>query len=91
MPDSNIGDDYEPFATILKDSAQGAAALLLVESLIHGLIARSILSVQDAVDILDIAADIERELDATGLGPPFGDFQSLLAPMANSLRVDLSP
>ena len=90
MPDSNFGDDHKPFATTMKD-AQGAAALLLVESLIHGLIARSVLSVQDAVDIIDIAANIERELDVTGLGPPFGDFQSLLTPMASSLRVDLNP
>ena len=36
-----------------------------------------------------IAADVERQLDATGLGPPFGDFRSLLAPIAGSLRVDL--
>jgi len=90
MPDSKIGDDHKPFGATMKD-AQGAAALLLVESLIHGLIARSILSVQDAVDIVDIAANIERELDATGLGPPFGDFQSLLVPISSSLQVDLNP
>ena len=89
MPDSNNGDDHNPFATIMKDTTQGAAALLLVESLIHGLIARSILSLQEAIDILDVAADVERELDTTGLGPPFGDFQSLLAPIASSLRCDL--
>lgn len=70
-------------------TAQGAAALLLVESLIHGLIARSILSLQEAIEIIDSAADIERDLDPTGLGPPFGDFQSQLAPIASSLRVDL--
>ena len=90
MPDSNINDDHKPFGITMKD-ANGAAALLLVESLIHGLIARSILSVHDAVDIIDIAANIERELDATGLAPPFGDFQSLLVPIASSLRVDLNP
>ena len=89
MPDSNIGDGHKPFAKTMKDTAQGAAALLLVESLIHGLIERSILSLQEAIDIIDIAADVERQLDATGLGPPFGDFRSLLAPIAGSLRVDL--
>ena len=91
MPDSNIGDDHKPFGTTMKDPTQGAVALLLVESLIHGLIARSILSVQEAIDIIDIAANIERELDATGLAPPFGDFHSLLVPIASSLRVDLNP
>ena len=89
MPDSNIGDDHNPFAATMKDSTNGAAALLLAESMIHGLVARSILSVQEAIDIIDIAAEVERELDATGIGPPFGDFQSLLAPMASSLRCDL--
>lgn len=88
MPDSSFGDDHEPFATIMKDT-QGAAALLLVESLIHGLVKRSILTVQEAVGIIDVAAEVERELDATGLGPPAGDFRSLLTPIANSLRVDL--
>lgn len=90
MPVSNIGDGHIPFAKVTKGSAQGAAALLLVESLIHGLIERSSLSVQEAVDIIDIAADVERQLDATGLGPPLGDFQSLLAPIAHSLRGDLN-
>lgn len=89
MPDSNIGDDHNSFAITMKDTSQGAAALLLVESLMHGLISRSILSIQEAIDIIDIAAEVERELDATGLGPPFGDFRSLLAPMASSLRCDL--
>ena len=89
MPDSNIGDDHKPFSTSMKDTAPGGAALLLVESLIHGLIARSVLSRQEAIDIIDVAAEVERELDATGLGPPFGDFRSLLAPIAGSLRVDL--
>lgn len=91
MPDSNIGDDHNPFGSTMKDPTKGAAALLLVESLIHGLIARSILSVQEAVDIIDIAANIERELDATGLAPPFGDFHSLLLPIVSSLRADLNP
>ena len=88
MPDSSIGDDHKPFATRMKD-ARGAAALVLVESLIHGLVERSILSLQEAVEIIDVAAEVERELDATGLGPPAGDFRSLLTPIANSLRADL--
>lgn len=71
----------------MKDT-QGAAALLLVESLVHGLVKGSILSVQEAVDIIEVAAEVERELDPTGLGPPVGDFQSLLTPIADSFRVD---
>lgn len=91
MPDSNIGDDHKPFGTKMKDTTQGAAALLLVESLMHGLIARSILSLQEAIDIIDIAAEVERESDPTGLAPPFGDFRSLLVPIASSMRANLNP
>ena len=37
----------------------GHAALLLVESLIHGLIARGTLSVAEAVEIVDVATDVK--------------------------------
>jgi hypothetical protein len=38
--------------------AHGEAAMLLVESLIHGLIARGVLTLADAVDIVDTAAEV---------------------------------
>lgn len=51
-----------------KDSAgpdaHGQAALLLVESLIHGLIARSALSVKDAIEIVQIAAEVKQDVGA---------------------------
>lgn len=90
MPDSNSGDDHKPFAATMKEAREGAAALLLVESLIHGLVKRSILPVQDAVDIIQVAGEVERELHPTGLAPPFGDFRSVLAPIARSLEGDLN-
>lgn len=74
----------------MKGRPEGAAALLLAESLIHALVKRSILSVAEAIEVIEIAAEVERELDATGLGPPFGDFRSVLAPMALALRADLN-
>ena len=89
MPDSNVNGDHKPFASIMKD-AHGTAALLLAESLLHGLVKSSALSLDEAIDIVDIAAEVERELDATGVGPPFGDFRSLLDPIANGLRLDLN-
>ena len=39
----------------------GQAALLLVESLIHGLIASSSLTVQEAVEIVEIAAEVKQD------------------------------
>lgn len=40
----------------------GEAALLLVESLIHGLIGKLVISVADAVEIINVAAEIRIEL-----------------------------
>lgn len=40
----------------------GEAALLLVESLIHGLISRSSLTVSEAVDVVQVAIDVEDEI-----------------------------
>lgn len=48
----------------------GQAALLLVESLIHGLIARSALTVEQAIEIIQIAADVKQdEADHVGETP----------------------
>lgn len=44
--------------------AHGQAAILLVESLIHGLVARSIISVADAVEIVGVAAEVKEEVGA---------------------------
>ena len=90
MPDSENPEEHKPFGAIMKGSAEGAAALLLVESLIHALIKRSVLSVQEAINVIEVAAEVERELDATGLGPTLGDSRSVLAPMARTFRADLN-
>ncbi len=42
----------------------GRAAILLVESLIHGLVSKSVISVPEAVEIVDIAADVRGEAGA---------------------------
>lgn len=41
--------------------AHGQAAILLVESLLYGLLDRSIISVEEAVEIVDVAGDVKRE------------------------------
>ncbi len=69
----------------------GQAALLLVESLIHSLVARSVISVAEAIDIVDGAAEIEAEI-AMDRGDP-ADAQSptsrLLTLIGDSLSADL--
>lgn len=47
--------------------AHGQAALLLVESLIHALIARSVIRHEDAIDVITVAVDVKVEI-ATDLG-----------------------
>jgi hypothetical protein len=45
-----------------RHEAAGEAALLLVESLIHGLIGKSVLSVGEAVEAINVATEIRIEL-----------------------------
>lgn len=69
----------------------GQAAMLLVESLIHGLIARSVISVVDAVEIVDTASEVKEEV-AASLGDSPATLQkslTLLGAISRSLRVDL--
>lgn len=69
----------------------GQAAMLLIESLIHGLIARGVLSVADAFEIVDVAAEVKMEI-----GADLGDSPStmrgslaLLSSIGASLRQDI--
>ncbi len=71
--------------------AHGQAALLLVESLIHGLVARRIIAVEDAVEIVDVAAEVKAEV-ATDLGDSPANLRkslALLDAISSSLRRDL--
>lgn len=72
--------------------AHGQAALLLVESLLHALVAKSLLSVQDAIDVVQIAAEVKE-----AVGPDLGDTPAtraksltLLRTIGNSLAADLA-
>jgi hypothetical protein len=67
--------------------AHGEAALLLVESLIHALIERSVLSTAQAVEIIDIAADASLEIaDQRGEAPLLIQPYSLIGYIAHGLR-----
>ena len=93
MP-SDISNDNNPpslAADFRSPDAHGQAALLLTESLIHGLIARSVLSVADAVEIVDTAAEVKDEV-AASLGDTPATLQkslTLLGAISRSLRIDL--
>ena len=92
MP-SNDNDTTMP--TLPMPDAHGHAALLLAESLIHGLIERSILSVADVIDIIETADSVQVEVAeaADGHGAPMWRAHALLSSIARSLshETDGSP
>lgn len=71
--------------------AHGEAAMLLIESLIHGLISRQVLSVADAVDIVDTAIEVKIDGAADRGDSPASLRQSLglLDAIGNSLSRDV--
>jgi hypothetical protein len=68
----------------------GQAALLLVESLIHGLCENDTLSVGQAVAIAERAAEVQLDCAqaADGPGAPLWRSHALLSQIASSLRAD---
>lgn len=90
MPSDNSNDNAEREASHAPD-AHGQAALLLVESLVHGLIARDLITVADAVEIVDVAAEVNADV-----GSDVGDSPArlrkslgLLDAIGSSLRRDM--
>ena len=67
----------------------GHAALLLVESLLHGLVARSLLTVQDAIEFLEVARDAQVEMAEAGRSPTSST--ELLDALLRSMALDLRP
>lgn len=69
----------------------GQAALLLVESLIHGLIASSSLTVAQAIEIVQIAAEVKQDAvdHVAASAAPLKDALHLLNSISASLMHDL--
>ncbi|MGF7151919.1 hypothetical protein FHS96_005587 [Sphingomonas zeicaulis] len=69
---------------------QGEAAILLVESLIHGLIARSVISAEDALEIVTVAIDVCTDIaDVAEDASKFKGVQTALQNIALSLSHDV--
>ncbi len=88
MPSDSSNDNGRRHAT----DAHGQAALLLVESLIHGLIARKVITVRDAVEFVEVAAEAETEIETERHAAPAPKRQSaaILEAISVSLSYDLS-
>lgn len=91
MADSPFNDNAAPTSLPTAPDAHGQAAILLVESLIHGLVARSLLSVAEAIEIVDIAADVKLEIgiDDGEPDPTVAKSKSILEAISVSLSFDL--
>ena len=70
-------------------SDHGQAALLLIESLMHALVAKGTLTRDEFVDIVEGAAEVELELRSAGASTPPGSDGSLLHPLADAFKVEL--
>ncbi|MGF7159882.1 hypothetical protein FHS85_001501 [Rhodoligotrophos appendicifer] len=73
--------------------APGQAAILLVESLLHALIARSLISVSEALEIVEIASEVKTEIWEE-MGTPASTLRKSLAilqAISTSLKHDLPP
>lgn len=68
---------------------RGQAALLLIESLMHSLVAKGVLSREDFIEVVDGAAEVEGELLAANAATPSGCGGSFLSPMANAFKMEL--
>lgn len=71
------------------DGRHGQAALLLVESLMHALRERGIISREDFVEVVEGAAEVEHELRTAKASPPSDSNGSLLYPLAAAFRKEL--
>lgn len=68
---------------------QGRAALLLVESLMHALVAKGTLSRADFIEIVEGSAEVEHELAALNASYPPNHNGSLLDPLAAAFKKEL--
>lgn len=88
----NVNDNhpYPAGARLPEPDAHGQAAMLLVESLIHGLIDRSLITVADAIDVVEVAAEVKADVAAELGDSPETMRRSLgmLAAISDSLKLE---
>jgi hypothetical protein len=87
---TNDNHPYPAAGPTAEPDAHGQAAILLVESLIYGLVERSIISTSDAIGIVEAAAEVKVDM-ATDIGEsPQTMLRSLnlLIGISDSLKID---
>lgn len=88
---SNDNDALTPGGMPAQPDAQGQAALVLVESLLHGLMEQSVLSLRQTVEIIDAAIEVQTDVAdaADGSAEAMWRSHSILSAMAASLKRDM--
>lgn len=89
LPTVNI-DGFPPTAPAAEPDAHGQAALLLTESLIHSLVDKSALTVDEAIEVIMTAKEVKCQV-ATSNGESarrIQDSLDLLSKMAESFKSD---
>jgi hypothetical protein len=87
---SNDNDRLSAGSEASVPDPHGQAAMFLIESLLHGLIARSVISVEDAIEIVDVAAEVKID-SAAELGDTPASLEksmALLGAISTSLSLD---
>jgi hypothetical protein len=87
--DGNAQGDGQRYRYLKDESGaghHGRAALLLVESLIHTLVDKGVITRGEAIDVIDIAGEVEAELADVSNG---GLDDTLLAPLARTFRIEI--
>ena len=88
---TNDNETLRPVPRTEGPDAHGQAAILLVESLIHTLIAQSIIQIEEAIEAVTVAMDVKMEISAD-LGDNDDTLDkslALLLEIARSLRNDV--
>lgn len=74
---------------LMRGSNRGRAALLLTESLMHALVAQGTISREVFIEVVEGAADVERDMTNENATPPADRDGSLLSPPARAFRQEL--
>lgn len=91
--DTNDNDTGPTVPTLHPSDSYGMAALLLVESLVHGLCENETIETDEAIDIVERAVSVQFDQAeaADGAGQPMWRSHDLLTAIASSLRSDSGP
>jgi hypothetical protein len=76
---------------VFPEDPRGAAALLLVESMLHGLCEHAYFSIEQGLEIADRAVEVQYEKASISAGEARENWRThaLLKAISDSLRVDL--